>query len=113
MEGLLYSICADAAETPLKTLLSAGFLLLLVYAAGWRQGFKLKTLHASAAAQQPSMQNPCSKMASVKQIQYVNDLAKKHNLTLNLDPADMTMQQAAGTPFACESLQSIGLARTV
>jgi len=43
----------------------------------------------------------------------VKDLAKKRNLTLNLDPADMTMQQAAGTPFACESLQSIGLARTV
>ena len=91
----MLSICADAAYTPLKTLLSAGFVLLLVYAAGWRQGFKVKTLHASAADQQPPMQNPCSNMATVKQIQYVKDLANKHNLTLNIDPADMTKMQAS------------------
>jgi hypothetical protein len=39
-------------------------------------------------------------MASQKQILYVKDLVGKHNLVLTMDPAEMTMKQAAGIP-AC------------
>jgi hypothetical protein len=49
-------------------------------------------------------------MASQKQIQFVKNLAKKHNLALTMDPAAMTLQQAflaASQHFAtcCTALQ--------
>ena len=104
MEGLVMHICMDAAESPLKTLLAAVGLLLIVFAAGCRYGSKLLVLHPCMAEPEPGQQKaaalkrPCRTMASQKQILYVKDLAGKHSLVLTMDPAEMTMKQAAGIP---------------
>ena len=101
MEGFLIHACMDAAEGPWKTLLAAVCLLLVVFAAGWRQGFKMQCLSSSAPKAEP-------KMASQKQIQYVKNLVKKHNMALTMDPAAMTLQQAfhCRFPALCDMLQS-------
>ena len=108
MEGFVYHACMDAAEGPLKTLLAAVCLLLMVFAAGWRQGFKMKCFNSSAADAEP-------KMASQKQIQFVKNLAKRHNLALTMDPAAMTLQQAFPCSFTvfCNMLQSTAMVITL
>ena len=83
----MYHACVDAAEGTLETLMAAAFLLLIVFAAGRRQGFNMKCLSSSAAEAEP-------KMATQKQIVFVKNLVKKRNLAHNLDPAAMTLQQA-------------------
>jgi hypothetical protein len=107
MEGLVMHICMDAAESPLKTLLAAVGLLFIVFAASWRHGSKLQILHPCAEPEPgqqkaAALKRPCRTMASQKQILYVKDLAEKHSLVLTMDPAEMTMKQAAGIAACLE-----------
>ena len=84
----MFHACVDAAQDPLKSLLAAVCLLLVAFAEGWRQGSKVQGCTSSGAEAKPQM-------ASQKQIQFVKNLAKKHKLALTMDPAAMTLQQAA------------------